>query len=91
MVVYAFHGFPVKILTWQIRDENKAAYNVSHFLLILLLVNDFWYVNAVIHQGYFLDMLVTVSCFSRIKLSSENSPPDSPMTRILVRTHKVKI
>lgn len=44
MVVYAFHGFPVKILTWQIRDENKAAYNVSHFLLILLLVNDFWYV-----------------------------------------------
>ena len=28
----------------QILDENKAAYNVLHFLLVLLLVNDFWYV-----------------------------------------------
>lgn len=41
MVVYAFYGFPVEILTWQIHDENKAAYNVLQFLLILLLVNDF--------------------------------------------------
>lgn len=31
MVVYAFHGFPVKILTWKIHDDNKAAYNVLHF------------------------------------------------------------
>lgn len=74
----------------QILDKIKAAYNVSHYFSDSSAGEWLLICNSVIQQGYFLDILVTVSFF-KVKMESESPLPGSPMIRIFVRTHKAKI